>query len=84
MLEDLKGNGLFWTNKQITLFELGFWSSCETNFSESDTRMAGGKPVGCLQSVVNLSQGSPKTNPESGQNEIWTRNFRMQIQHADP
>ena len=27
--------------------------------------------------------GSPKTNPDNGQNGIWTRNIRVQIQHPD-
>ena len=33
-------------------------------------RYIGGKLVGYLQSVVNMTQGSPKTNPDSGQSEI--------------
>ena len=27
--------------------------------------------------------GSPKTNPESGQSDIWNRNILVQLQHAD-
>ena len=46
-------------------------------------QLVGGKPVGYLQSVLGLTEGSPKTNPDSGQDEIWTRNFRRQIPHAD-
>ena len=31
--------------------------------------LAGGRPVGYLQSVVELSSGPPKTNPASGREE---------------
>ena len=30
-----------------------------------------------------MTRGSQKTNPDSGQSGIWTRNIRMQIQHPD-
>ena len=33
-------------------------------------QLVGGKPVGYLQSVLGLTEGSPKTNPDSGQDEI--------------
>ena len=40
----------------------------ETNIGES--QLAGGcRPVGYLQSVVELSSGLPKTNPASGREE---------------
>ena len=45
--------------------------------------MVEGKPIGYLQSVVDMTRGSSKINPDSGQSEIWTRNIRMQIQHPD-
>ena len=45
-----------------------------SRFSEFDTKTAqlkpqliGGKPVGYLQSVVDMTKGSPKTNPQRGQ-----------------
>ena len=34
------------------------------------SQLVGGKPVSYLQSVVELTQGLPKTNPYSGQNGI--------------
>ena len=30
-----------------------------------------------------MTQGSPKTNAESGQSDIWTQKNRMKIQHPD-
>ena len=45
--------------------------------------MIGGKPVGYLQSLLDMSQGSLKTNPESGQSRISTRNIRTQIYDPD-
>ena len=35
-----------------------------------EPQLVGGKPVGYLQSVVDLSQGSPKKNPHSDQSGI--------------
>ncbi|RMX45152.1 hypothetical protein pdam_00024427, partial [Pocillopora damicornis] len=36
---------------------------------EIESQLAGGKPVGYLQSVQELSSGPPKTNPSSGRKE---------------
>ena len=33
-------------------------------------QLIGGKPVGYLQSMVDMTRGSPKTNPGNGQSEI--------------
>ena len=59
--------------KQKTFFLLGFWSSSKANFSKFETQKSqriGGKLVGYLQSVEDMTQGSPKTNPESSRSEI--------------
>ena len=39
------------------------------NITGENSQPAGGRPVGYLQSVVELSSGIPKTNPASGREE---------------
>ena len=50
--------------------KLIFPSLTHTCMTQLKTQLLGGKLVGYLQSVVDLTQGPPTTNPESGQSGI--------------
>ena len=51
--------------------------------SENPPKVERKLPFCSLQSVVDLSQGLPKKNPENGQNEIWTQEKCIQTQQPD-
>ena len=42
-----------------------------------DSKLAGDRPVGYLQSMVEFRLELPKTNPACGREEIWTWDFQI-------
>lgn len=54
----------------------GLFRADETNYTEKESRLAGGRPVGYLQAQPrSWARDLPAISPSSGQSGTWTLNF---------